>query len=105
MAYKKWVANVDRHNDWTTELVLEDGTKLKMGEPVELSAEQVNELESQRVFEDSSASEAKEYREGNVVPLVGRDVAGSAPVFENAGPSNQQAAEKKRGDTDQDDKK
>lgn len=99
MAYKKWVANADR-NDWVTVLEDEDGNQIKMGQPVELNADQVKEYEqSGRVFEDSSAEEAKAFNEGNVRPIVGADIAGSAPVFENAGPSNQAASESKRGKT------
>jgi hypothetical protein len=90
VAYKKWVANRDRHNDWVSELVLKDGTQLKMGQPVELKADQLKELEEQgRIFEDSSAEEAKEAEQAPQ-QQPGADVRGAAPVFVNAGESNQQ---------------
>ena len=92
MAYKVWTANADRHNDWTTELILKDGTRLKMGEPVDLSADQVKTLEGDgRVINDSSAEEAKKYHEARegFIQMPGTDIAGSAPVFANAGVSNQ----------------
>lgn len=108
MAYKKWVRNADPQ-DWVTELTDEDGKSIaKMGVPVELSADQVKELEANgRVLDDSSAEEAKEFNESNVRPVVGADIAGSAPTFANAGESNQQANDPpaksgKRGSTDQD---
>lgn len=91
MAYVKWVANADRHNDWTTELVLEDGTVLRQGQPVDLKAELKKELEEGgRVFADSSKSESDEYEKTAAQKtLVGHDIAGTAPIFENAGPQNQ----------------
>lgn len=90
MAYVKWVANVDRHNDWTTELILNDGKYVRMNEPVDLSADLRKQLEAEgRVFEDSSADEAKQYADANTGALQppGGDIAGSAPVFANAGES------------------
>jgi hypothetical protein len=90
MAYVKWVANSNPY-DWTTELELEDGTTVRQGEPVELTKELKEALEGDgRVFEDSSAAEAKEFEERAAnTPVVGTDVAGAGPVFENAGPGNQ----------------
>lgn len=106
MGYVKWVANADRHNDWSTERVLEDGTTITLGQPVELSAGLKSQLEEEgRVFEDSSAEEAKEYQSGRVTATVGTDVGGSAPVFENAGPSNQTAEESDDAEKSGDDKK
>jgi hypothetical protein len=63
-----------------------------MNEPTELSADVVSALEGEgRIFEDSSAAEAKEYQESQVgvVQQPGADIAGSAPVFANAGAANQ----------------
>ena len=88
MAYVKWVANTDRHNDWTTVLVNEDNTvEMRMGEPVEVSAERQKELEEQgRVFESSSKSDFDDFQKRAAnAPVVGADIAGSAPVFANAG--------------------
>lgn len=93
-AYKKWVGNADPQNDWTTELILADGTHVRMGEPVQLSAEMVKDLESKgRIFEDSSAEESKAYHEApEVAQPVGGDVAGTAPVFtDTEGGVNQDA--------------
>lgn len=92
MAYKVWTANADRHNDWTTELILRDGTTVRMGEPTEMSADQVKALEAEgRVVEDSTADSYKQYHEARAgaQQAPGGDIAGSAPVFANAGQSNQ----------------
>ena len=93
MAYKKWVANADRHNDWTTELITKDGSTIRMGEPVELDDSQVEELAGQgRVFEDSSAEEAEEYQQQAATgQQPGSDVAGTAPVFQTAAGTNQES--------------
>jgi len=90
VAYKVWTANADRHNDWTTELIRKDGKVIRMNEPLDLSAEEVKSLEAEgRVIEDSSAEKAKEYQESRegFVQMPGADIAGSAPVFSNAGAS------------------
>lgn len=102
MAYVKWVRNADQ-TDWVSELQDEEGnTVLKMGEPTELSAEDKKKYEGRFVFEESSAAEAKEYQEARAnKPVVGSDIAGSAPTFENAQGGNQPAAREK-ANTDQD---
>lgn len=91
MAYKKWVGNQDRHNDWTTELKIDEDTVIRMGEPVQINAELVKKLEGEgRIFEDSSAEEAKERQSDPAVTQPpGGDVLGTAPVFQNAGEHNQ----------------
>ena len=97
MAYKKWVGN-ENPNDWVSVLRLEDGTEVRLNQSVELNADQVKALEAKgRIFEDSSASEAKEEAsDPSVAQPAGADVAGASPVFVNAGESNQD-------DNDQDD--
>jgi hypothetical protein len=83
MSYIKWVANLDRHNDGTTEEILADGTVVRMGEPVQLNADQRKAMEaSGRVFEDSSAEEAKEQAaQQSAEQPVGADVVGTAPLL------------------------
>lgn len=89
MAYVKWVANADRHNDWTSELLLKDGTSVQMGVPVDLKADVQKTLEDQgRVFEKSSKEEFDEYNaQPEVIQPPGNDVFGTAPVFVNSGPT------------------
>jgi hypothetical protein len=91
VTYVKWVANADRHNDWTSELLLADGTRLEQGVPVDLKAEVRKSLEEEgRVFEDSSKEEFETHQESfQVVQPPGADVRGTAPVFSNAGAARQ----------------
>ena len=91
MAYVKWVANADRHNDWTSVLLLKDGTRVEMGVPINLEADVKKELEAQgRQFENSSKDEFTEYNERpEVLQPPGADVYGTAPIFVNSGVSNQ----------------
>lgn len=106
MSYVKWVGNADRHNDWTTVLDDGDGNVIRMGEPIDLEASKKSALEEQgRIFEDSSAEEAKEYQAAQGGAQVGADTAVSAPVFENAGPQNQQTETTDQGDAKGDAKK
>lgn len=82
--YVKWVANADPQNDWTTERRLADGeTVIKMGQPVQLGADLVKELEGKGLrFEDSSKQEYDDYmNQPTVLQPVGGDVAVTAPVF------------------------
>lgn len=97
--YKKWTANADPQNDWTTELILSDGTHLKMGEPVQLSADLVKELEGKgRRFEDSSKQEHDAYFEQpGVLQPAGGDIAGTSPVFINPETGVNQNAEPPEG--------
>jgi hypothetical protein len=83
--YKKWTANADPQTDWTTELILADGTHLKMGAPAQLSADLVKELEGKgRVIEDSSKQEFDDYyAQPGVRQPAGGDIAGTAPLFVN----------------------
>jgi hypothetical protein len=94
VAYVKWVANADRHNDWTSELLLKDGTEVRMGVPVDLKAEVVTDLESEgRIFEKSSKSDLEEYQaRPEVIQPPGNDVMGTAPVFVNSGPGFNQTS-------------
>ena len=91
MAFKKLVGHVNRHESWTSEVILErdeesgEVTKsVLLGVPTEdLSDEDVTTLEERGfVFEDSSAEEAEEVKAS--VPEgapVGGDVAAAAPTF------------------------
>ena len=94
MAYVKWVANADRHNDWTSELLLNDGTEVRMGEPADLKADMVKELESQgRVFEKSSKEDFDEFNaRPEVIQPPGNDVRGTGPIFVNSGQQFNQAS-------------
>jgi hypothetical protein len=99
VTYVKWVANADRHNDWTSELLLADGTRLvKMGVPVDLKAEVRKSLEEEgRVFEDSSKEEFETHQESfQVVQPLGHDVRGTAPVFVERGPRFNRGASRSR---------
>lgn len=87
MAYKVLVGHKARHEVWTAERVLEtdengNPTKsVKLGVPVELTADEVKGLESEGfILEDSNASDAKE-AERQAALNPGRDIAGAAPVF------------------------
>jgi hypothetical protein len=82
--YVKWVRNADPTNDWTTERKLADGEHVvRMGQPIQLGADLVKELEGKGlVFEDSSKQEYDEYMaRPDVRQPVGGDVAATAPVF------------------------
>lgn len=97
MGYVKWVANKHRHEDWTTELRLEGDKVVQMGVPVNLTADEQKQLEAEgRIFEDSSAEEAKELQPESG-PVVGADTAISGPVFSTESP--------KKGDNKSNDKK
>jgi hypothetical protein len=94
VTYVKWVANADRHNDWTSKLLLNDGTEVTMGVPVDLKADVVKSLEAEgRVFEKSSKDESDEYNaQPEVIQPPGNDVMGTAPVFVNSGPGFNQTS-------------
>ena len=81
--YVKWIAN-SIQGDGTTHAILADGTELRQGEPVKLSADQRKELEDKLglIFEDSSAAEAKASEQAAPEQPVGSDVVGTAPVFQ-----------------------
>ena len=100
--YVKWARNADPQNDWTTERTLSDGTVIRMGEPVQLGADLVKELEAKGLrFEDSSADEAEQYRaQPSVAQPAGGDVAGTAPVFVDPETGVNQNAEPPSGDGD-----
>jgi hypothetical protein len=106
VSYVKWVRNADRQ-DGVSRLLLEDDKEVLMGVPIELSADVKKQLESEgRVFEDSSATEAKEAAAQLAqAAQVGADVAGAAPVFQNAGPANQTTTTTDTGQTSGDDTK
>jgi hypothetical protein len=80
--YQKWVRN-SNPNDGVSEITLEDGSTLRQGVPVKLSAEDRKKYEALGlVFEDSSAAESREVlREIADEQKVGRDVQGTGPVF------------------------
>ena len=101
--YVKWVRNADPQNDWTTERKLGDGeTVIKMGQPVQLGADLVKELEGKGlVFEDSSKQESDDYHaQPDVLQPAGGDIAGTAPVFTDPDTGVNQNAEPPSGDGD-----
>jgi len=96
MAYVKLAGTVNRHTDWTTEIILEkddDGNPTKVvraGEPVELSKADQDRLEEMGYsFESSSKQEAEEVQQRQAQQLVGADVSQSGPLFGDAEASNQ----------------
>lgn len=94
MTYVKWARNA-KPTDWTTRLILKDGTEVVQGVPVQLDAETRKRLEAEgRVFEDSSAAEAKEETAAPVQP-IGSDVAGTSPVFSAEDDQNDNPAHKR----------
>jgi hypothetical protein len=99
VAYVKLVGTENRHEDWTTEVVLERDNEgnvtksIKAGVPVEITAEERKKLEGLGLtLEDSSAQEAKEVAENTQV--AGSDVGGAAPSFGSTA-SQQQSGDKK----------
>lgn len=97
MGYVKLTGNANRHENWTTEFILEkdeDGNPTKVveaGVPIELSKDEQSKLEALgATFEDSSASEHKEVEEARASGLqVGSDVANAGPRFGVGGEPNQ----------------
>lgn len=92
MGYVKMVpAEANRHENWTSEFVLErdeetgEPTKVvKAGVPVDLSKEEQDKLATYGVtFEESSAEEAKEYEESATTNPAGADIVGAAPSIES----------------------
>ena len=81
--YVKWTRN-SIVGDGTTHHILADGTELRQGVPVKLSADQKKDLEDRMgvVFEASSAEEAKAAVVEAEEQPVGSDVVGTAPVFQ-----------------------
>lgn len=79
--YVKWVRN-SNPNSGVSQITFEDGTTLRQGVPVKLTADERHRYESfGLVFEDSSAAESKEFTKTSEEQPVGRDVAGTAPLF------------------------
>jgi hypothetical protein len=102
MSYVKLVGTVNRHTDWTTEIILEkddDGNPTKViraGEPVDLSKEEQDKLEDSGYrFESSSKAEATEADEDTTE--VGADVASAGPLFGGSEQPNQQSESRERG--------
>jgi len=106
VGYVKLTGTANRHENWTTEYVLEvddetgEPTKVvRAGEPVNLSAGDQKKLEAiGAVFEDSSKEEAEKY-EAEAPVQVGADVAASGPLLgpTPSGKPNQSV----KADTDQ----
>lgn len=104
MGYVKLTGTSNRHENWTSEFVLErddetgEPTKVvRLGEPIDLSKDDQAKLEAfGAVFEDSSADEAKEVEESG--QPVGADVANAGPRFGGGGEPNQSVSAPAKGD-------
>lgn len=90
MGYVKLSGTTNRHENWTTGVVLEvdeetgDPTKVvKAGEPVNLSKQDQDKLEGLGfTFEESSKEEQERYQASpEVQQPVGADVAAAAPLL------------------------
>ena len=90
MGYVKLSGTTNRHENWTTEIVLErddetgEVTKsVKAGEPVDLSKADQDKLEGLGfTFEKSSKEELDQYRETpEAQQPVGADVSAAAPLL------------------------
>jgi hypothetical protein len=95
MTYVKLSPPANPSTDNTTVYVLErdeDGVVTKdvrVGVPTDVSKADQEKLGALGAkFEDSSADEAKKYEESQSSVVVGDDIAGAAPVFDQAPPSN-----------------
>lgn len=98
MSYVKWVSN-STPGDGVTQEILNDGElTVTMGVPVQLNADVKKDMESRgRVFETSTADEAKAAEAQAALQPVGNDVVGTAPVFADTSGGSNQATD----DTDQ----
>jgi hypothetical protein len=94
VGYVKAVGTTNRHENWTTGVVVEvdeetgEPTKVvNQGEPVSLTNEEQKKLEGLGIiFEDSSKEEYDRFNERQEqVQTVGADVAAAAPLL---GPSS-----------------
>lgn len=106
MGYVKLSGTTNRHENWTTEYVVEvdeetgEPTKVvRQGEPVDLNKEQQEKLEALgAIFEDSSADEAKEFRaSAEQVQPAGADTAAGAPLLGAGGNQPNQTVDQPEG--------
>jgi len=91
--YYKLVGTKNPHTNYSTEARLGDKV-VRVGEPVELTKEDRDELDRLGfVVETSSKDEAEQAEQTRVV--AGDDVRGNAPVFGNAESPNQSSEQNK----------
>jgi hypothetical protein len=85
--YVKLTGHVRRHEFNVSELTTVDGKTVRVGVPVNLSAEEKKSLEGVGyLFEDSSKEEHETYENSfEVIQPVGADVGAAAPLFGSIG--------------------